>query len=283
MITVFADIDGTFVEMDPVAPEVNVRAVRELQARGDHFVFISGRSMDQIEPMMAANELDCDIIFGNGAGYKLRGEEPVYRNELSPENYRAAIAVLEAHDAFYHVHTSDGVYLKPAAQYEGHYQRLRQAALERNDEQMLAGLDWKWNYFNNQCTQVDDLVDYFIAHPEIHVFKVELMEADEAKRNQPRPELEALGLYAYSSMPDNLEIVNPDNTKGHAIKHFLEMFPAATSYGIGDGENDLPMFQAVDIAVAMGNAKPEVKAVCQYVTGDCLAGGMGEFVFEHIL
>ncbi|TLG75391.1 HAD-IIB family hydrolase [Culicoidibacter larvae] len=283
MITVFADIDGTFVEMDPVAPEINVRAVRELQAGDNHFVFISGRSMDQIEPMLETNDLDCDIIFGNGAGYKLLGEEPVYRNELSPENYRAAIEVLEAHDAFYHVHTSDGVFLKPPAVFEGHYQRLLEAARARGDEQMLGGIEWKWNYFSNQCKHEEDLVAYFAAHPEIHVFKLETMDADDVKRNAPRAELEALGLYAYSSMPDNLEIVNPDNTKGHAIEHFLEMFPATTSYGIGDGENDLPMFKVVDVAVAMGNAKPEVKAVCQYVTGNCLDGGMGEFIFKHIL
>ena len=37
-------------------------------------------------------------------------------------------------------------------------------------------------------------------------------------------------------------------------------------YGFGDSENDGSMLSAVDVAVAMGNALPAVRASADYVT-----------------
>ena len=42
----------------------------------------------------------------------------------------------------------------------------------------------------------------------------------------------------------------------------------ARTFGLGDSGNDLGMLAAVETAVAMGNAMPEVKAVADYVTDD---------------
>ena len=42
----------------------------------------------------------------------------------------------------------------------------------------------------------------------------------------------------------------------------------ARTFGFGDSGNDLDMLAAVETAVAMGNAMPEVKAVADYVTDD---------------
>ena len=41
---------------------------------------------------------------------------------------------------------------------------------------------------------------------------------------------------------------------------------AGTTYGFGDSENDLSLFEQVDVPVAMGNASPEVKAAAAMVT-----------------
>ncbi len=42
----------------------------------------------------------------------------------------------------------------------------------------------------------------------------------------------------------------------------------------GDGGNDIPMFRATGLGVAMGNASEEVKAVADYVTSDADADGI---------
>lgn len=47
----------------------------------------------------------------------------------------------------------------------------------------------------------------------------------------------------------------------------------ARTFGFGDSGNDLGMLGAVETAVAMGNAMPEVKAVADYVTDDVAHDG----------
>lgn len=47
----------------------------------------------------------------------------------------------------------------------------------------------------------------------------------------------------------------------------------ALTFGFGDSGNDLGMLAAVETAVAMGNAMPEVKAVADYVTDDVAHDG----------
>ena len=47
----------------------------------------------------------------------------------------------------------------------------------------------------------------------------------------------------------------------------------ARTFGFGDSGNDLGMLAAVETAVAMGNAMPEVKAVTDYVTDDVAHDG----------
>lgn len=45
------------------------------------------------------------------------------------------------------------------------------------------------------------------------------------------------------------------------------------TFGFGDSGNDLGMLAAVETAVAMGNAMPEVKALADYVTDDVAHDG----------
>ena len=47
----------------------------------------------------------------------------------------------------------------------------------------------------------------------------------------------------------------------------------AHTFGFGDSGNDLGMLAAVETAVAMGNAMPEVKVVADYVTDDVAHDG----------
>jgi len=51
---------------------------------------------------------------------------------------------------------------------------------------------------------------------------------------------------------------------------------------IGDHANDLPMLRAADVAVAVGNALPEVKAAADIVIGPNTEDSVARFVYDHI-
>lgn len=64
--------------------------------------------------------------------------------------------------------------------------------------------------------------------------------------------------------------------KGVGVARALEYLGRtgnARTFGFGDSGNDLGMLAAVETAVAMGNAMPEVKAVADYVTNDVAHDG----------
>ena len=75
---------------------------------------------------------------------------------------------------------------------------------------------------------------------------------------------------------ENRELSPKGIDKGVGVARALEYLGCAgnaRTFGFGDSGNDLGMLAAVETAVAMGNAMPEVKAVADYVTDDVAHDG----------
>ncbi len=74
----------------------------------------------------------------------------------------------------------------------------------------------------------------------------------------------------------NRELSPKGIDKGVGVARALEYLGRtgnALTFGFGDSGNDLGMLAAVETAVAMGNAMPEVKAIADYVTDDVAHDG----------
>ena len=74
----------------------------------------------------------------------------------------------------------------------------------------------------------------------------------------------------------NRELSPKGIDKGVGVARALEYLGRtgnARTFGFGESGNDLGMLAAVETAVAMGNAMPEVKAVADYVTDDVAHDG----------
>ncbi|MGM0217624.1 HAD-IIB family hydrolase [Enterococcus sp. AZ126] len=282
MNIVFCDIDGTFQDLGGEVPKVNYDAIYALQNQGDHFVFISGRGYAQLTELMNELDSECDVIFSNGGGHKLVGEPIQYNHCVSMAECERVIAILEERAIFYHIHTNEGIILKPVENYEMNILALRQK-LESMGETGKQIMDFKEAFFKEQCQHVKDPFTYLKKHPELKVMKIELMEASDEEHETLRELLSSESADVFSSFTQCLEIVNPKSSKGNAINEFMKNYPDARSFGIGDGENDLAMLEVVDIPVAVGNAKEIVKEQCQLIIGDCLDGGVGTFIFDEII
>ncbi|WP_086312459.1 hypothetical protein A5821_000152 [Enterococcus sp. 7F3_DIV0205] len=282
MNVVFCDIDGTFQDIGGAVPQINYDAIYALQKQGDHFVFISGRGYAQLTELMDELDSECDVIFSNGGGYKLVGEPVQYNHCLSMDECRRVITILEEREIFYHIHTNEGIILKAVENYESNILALREK-LEPMGETGKQIMDFKEAFFKEQCQHVVNPLAYLAEHPELKVMKIELMEASDHEHEKLRDLLSSEATEVFSSFIQCLEIVDPKSSKGNAIQEFMKKFPDAKSYGIGDGENDLPMLDVVDIPVAVGNAKDIVKEKCQLIVADCLEGGVGQFIFEEII
>lgn len=282
MNIVFCDIDGTFQEMGEEIPDINYKAIEALQNQGDHFVFVTGRGYEQIQEVIAPLKKECDVIFSNGAGHKLVGQELKYTHVLSLASCRRIITVLEKEDAFYHLHTSQGVFLRPSETYAYQFGELRKK-LASLGEAGTKIMDFKEQYFAEECQPVNNPIAYLAEHPEINVLKIEMMDADNVKQARIYEQLKNDDLYIFSSFIQCMEFVNPLSSKGTAIEEFLKAYPKAKSFGIGDAENDLAMLATVDYPVAVANASNTIKEQCSFITVSAKEGGVGRFIFDQVI
>lgn len=79
----------------------------------------------------------------------------------------------------------------------------------------------------------------------------------------------------------NLEIFPPGVTKAMAVKRLRQKFGATRLVVFGDNLNDLPMLAEADLAVAVGNALPEVKAAADIVIEPNYTDSVARFILEQ--
>ncbi|MDP9267110.1 MAG: HAD family hydrolase [Acidobacteriota bacterium] len=73
---------------------------------------------------------------------------------------------------------------------------------------------------------------------------------------------------ATRSQPYYLDVTHPDANKGHVVTALSEALsiPPAQIATIGDGPNDVLMFEKSGLSIAMGNASAEVQQQARFVT-----------------
>ena len=75
-------------------------------------------------------------------------------------------------------------------------------------------------------------------------------------------------LYVTNTLPEYVEMMHPDVSKGHALGRLGERLGIETRnmLAFGDAQNDEAMFDAVGFAVVMGNARDTVKQKASFIT-----------------
>lgn len=101
--------------------------------------------------------------------------------------------------------------------------------------------------------------------------------------------LRASGRCSVSAYPDifnhslgYIEIFAAGVDKSSAVGRVKELTGAERLTVFGDNLNDLPMMAAADVAVAVDNALPEVKAAADVVIGPNTADSVAEYILEQL-
>lgn len=78
----------------------------------------------------------------------------------------------------------------------------------------------------------------------------------------------------------DIHVTHPDATKEHAVKVWQELEGVTTeqTIGIGDSGNDMPLFRASGLKVAVGNATDELKTEADYV-----APAVSDYALKHVI
>ncbi len=84
---------------------------------------------------------------------------------------------------------------------------------------------------------------------------------------------------------DFINVVAPDVSKGKALETLVSYLgiPLTEVMAVGDGANDVSLLSTAGLAIAMGNAPDELKAVADYVTLDVGQSGLASAINKFLL
>jgi len=267
---IFLDVDGTILEHGSHISPSTPGAVRAARAAG-HLVYLStGRSAADIHPVVA--DIGFDGAVTNSGALVTSDGEVVVERPLSPEATDRMLTALRSRGIRYFLQTRDGVYASDdmaelMRDYAVALEARERAGREVRPEDSLVGLAQR----TFPGVEVADLD---------RIDKAVFVSDHEEGIDELRADLGDEFLIVPGSMPlpggSNGEISERGTTKGSAIELLLEHLgmDAADAVAVGDSWNDVEMFQVCGVAVAMGNAQPELKELADMVTTDVLDDGI---------
>jgi Cof subfamily protein (haloacid dehalogenase superfamily) len=242
---VVSDVDGTLLTKDKVLTEGAIGAVRKLHEAGIGFTIISSRPT--IGMRFLVEPLQLKLPFGAFNGSCTVGPDlkPIEQHTIPASAAERAIDLLNQFGTDVWLFTSD---LWLARDESGHYVPLERRAI-RSDPAIVADFT---PYYSSACKIVGSSAD------------AAMLEALETTMQA------TLGTQATAvrSQSYYLDITPPGFNKGTFVAAMAKRLglPKDAIATIGDMQNDLPMFTASGVCIAMGNATDDVKKAATHVT-----------------
>jgi Cof subfamily protein (haloacid dehalogenase superfamily) len=259
---VISDVDGTLVADDKSLPEANRRAVAKLTEAGIAFALISSRPPRGMGAVIKA--LNVPLVFAgfNGGVISTAENQILEQHLLGPDLARRTVQSL----------AGDGV---DVWVFSG------QQWFVQNTNSPYVPLETRTVGF--ECTIVRD---FGVALDTAG--KIVGVSADAALLGHSEAALRAeLADHAtiVRSQRYYLDITHSLANKGAGVRSIAKHLdvPLEEIAVIGDGPNDVVMFEAGGLSIAMGNAEPAVQQAANYVTGANNAAGFAEAMERFIL
>lgn len=259
---IYLDIDGTLRdEVHGIQPGT-VRALEQCRALGIYIVLCTGRNPGSIQPDVRRLKTD-GVIAGDGCFVWVKGKQ-LRRVSFSAETAGKALALAARTGAGLSMETEEGIFMNGRA--AGFY--------TRDFERKLSGCSWPELVRRRHSIRYEDnLAD--LRPEETPVHKICLMGSEDDIR-QMEELLKGCSRTVQRGIWNGceyLELLPPGCGKGSAVRMVNRCLgiPKEDSLCFGDGENDLDMFQAAGIRVA-------VRGSCPALVGqaDSLCGPPGE-------
>jgi Cof subfamily protein (haloacid dehalogenase superfamily) len=259
---VVSDVDGTLVTDEKVLTERARSAVAKLHAGGIIFGLISARPPRGLLTLLESLQITTPVIGFNGGVLTDPDMTIIAEHLLTPEIARRAVDMLTAHGAQVWVFSGQDWLLRDA---DGPYVAL---------EQRTVGF---------RPTIVEDFASALDAAAKIVGVSKDF--ALLAKCEQDVAAALAGGASVVRSQAYYLDITHPLANKGVALSRFAKLLtiPLAEIGVIGDGGNDVAMFERSGLSIAMGNAAPEVRQAADFGTDSNGDDGFANAIERFIL
>jgi len=229
------DLDGTLLNSDHQVDPFTVETVRELEARGVRFIIATGRHYRDVVGIRKVLGIDAYLITSNGARIHAPDNERIYARDIDP----AAVRRLAQPD----LAGSERVIVNLFAD--------NAWLIDRHAPELLA--------FHQDSGFDYDVMD-LREHDGENIAKVLYIgEPDDLKVTAANLEREfGDSIYVTYSMPDCLEVMTSDVSKGRALRFVLDRLDIDTAHCVafGDNMNDIDLLETAGRPFMMNNANP---------------------------
>ena len=265
------DLDGTTINNDRVISETNRQAMKEAADMGVRIVIATGRPLIALPKDVFEIEAIRYALTSNGAAITdIRENSTFYKNCLSPVAVRASVELLRNYDYVLEAIARGEAFL------DGTYY----------DEVVRTGFSYRdAQYILNTRKPVDDVCNFMLENIE-DIENININFEDISKKPAMYEELIKLPETTITSSFDhNLEIVGETTSKAEALKEMGKLMGIEKDemMAIGDSPNDIAMLKEAGIAVAVGNAKDEVKAMADYIAPTNHEDGVADAIEKFVL
>jgi HAD superfamily hydrolase (TIGR01484 family) len=246
---VVTDIDGTLVrELTDNSTPVVHEAMQAVQAENVHVVAATARSYEMAYDLFVKLGFSGPSVFDGGASVRdVVTGELLWQNWLDVDRLRAVLATVIPHATA--INAFAGINNKAVAD------------IRITDITESAAYVW--------CLLRKDMLPDVIEQLEkIGSLNLHLMN-------------DTLGGLDYVSV----QITDKGSDKFHGVEALRKLLHVAKEQTlvIGDGSNDIPLFKAAGVKVAMGNAVPELKALADYEVSTVEEDGWAEAMRLFVL
>jgi Cof subfamily protein (haloacid dehalogenase superfamily) len=257
-----SDVDGTLVPHDKILTERSLRAVKDLYDAGIIFAITSSRPPRGLGMYIEPLHLSTPISAFNGGMVLDPDRRILEEHDIDDEIVSVVVGILEEHHVPVWVYRGQEWYVLDAS-----------SAHVRHEADVVQFEPIEVADFHS----VSDAVAKIVGASD---------DADALSRARSAIN-QALGVRvsATNSSPYYLDVTNPRANKGAVVEYLSSIYgvPTEAIATIGDGHNDVSMFERSGFAVAMGNAEADVKASANEVTATNEDEGFARAVEEFIL
>ncbi|MDR1693421.1 MAG: Cof-type HAD-IIB family hydrolase [Oscillospiraceae bacterium] len=264
-----SDLDGTLLNNNAELSDTTVEIVNRLIADGLHFSVATARTAASADHILAGLALNLPVVLMNGVLIRDPAEKRYLQvNTLPPETVRTVAATLKAMGA------AALMYEIRDGEQKTYYESLDRQALRNFVEARKAK-------YHKTFTQTD-----FSSHSGDSVIYFTLLDRYDVLEPvydavKTLPGINALFYKdSYSADLWLMEIHSASASKKNGVRLLRETYGFDRVIGFGDNTNDLPMFEACDIKVAVANARPEVLAAVGRQCGANGADGVARWIEE---
>ncbi len=256
-----ADVDGTLLTPDRELTARTRRAVEALRDAGVQLALTSGRPPRGLRMFVEPLALDTPLAAFNGGLFVDPELRVLEQHLLAPEAARRAVRTLEEHALDVWVYRGMDWYVR----------RLDAPHVEHEQAAVC--------FAPTVTADLDALLDEAVKIVGVTDDRLAITRCENA--------VQALDveLYAARSQPYYLDVTHPEANKGNVVRSLSQRLGIEIERiaSIGDMPNDVRMFEAGGLSIAMGNASADVQREAQHVAASNTEEGFARAVEEIVL